>query len=172
MATVFFHNHLTLDPVNALFEDPAGAWEVLRRIRLELFTHAFATAVPGIVFTYANRLEDGDEFLTELAELANRWGAVCQLVQLVCPVEVLELRVVSPERHVAGRTHDVATLAAALSKADLFATIPGTVLSVDTSLGTPGEIAAQVDDALRSGRLPTQPSPPPLPHADPPGPPR
>lgn len=81
----FFHNHMTAEPVAALFGWGAAPW-LLSQLRLTLFTAALAQPnMPSIIFTFvwALDLEDDGEFIQQVVALFEASGGQVFFVELV-----------------------------------------------------------------------------------------
>jgi hypothetical protein len=81
----FFHNHLTAEPVAALFGWGAAPW-LLSQLRITLFTAAIAQPnMPSIIFTFvwALDLEGDGEFIQKVVALFEASGGQVFFVELV-----------------------------------------------------------------------------------------
>ncbi len=81
----FFHNHLTAEPVAALFGWGAAPW-LLSQLRITLFTAALAQPnMPSIIFTFvwAFDLEGDGEFIQKVVALFEASGGQVFFVELV-----------------------------------------------------------------------------------------
>jgi hypothetical protein len=81
----FFHNHMTAEPVAALFGWGAAPW-LLSQLRLTLFTAALAQPhMPSIIFTFVwalDRESDG-EFIQQVVPLFEASGGQVFFVELI-----------------------------------------------------------------------------------------
>jgi hypothetical protein len=81
----FFYNHMTAEPVAALFGWGGAPW-LLSQLRLTLFTAALAQPnMPSIVFTFVwafNRASDG-EFIQQVTALFEASGGEVFFVELL-----------------------------------------------------------------------------------------
>ena len=81
----FFHNHMTAEPVAALFGWGAAPW-LLSQLRITLFTEAIAQPnMPSIIFTFvwALDLEGDGEFIQQVVALFEASGGQVFFVELV-----------------------------------------------------------------------------------------
>jgi hypothetical protein len=81
----FFHNHMTAEPVAALFGWGAAPW-LLSQLRMTLFTAALAQPnMPSIIFTFvwALDLADDGEFIQQVVALFEAGGGQVFFVELV-----------------------------------------------------------------------------------------
>ena len=81
----FFHNHMTAEPVAALFGWGAAPW-LLSQLRITLFTEALAQPnMPSIIFTFvwALDLEGDGEFIQKVVALFEASGGQVFFVELV-----------------------------------------------------------------------------------------
>ena len=86
----FFHNHMTAEPVAALFGWGAAPW-LLSQLRLTLFTAALAQPnMPSIIFTFvwALDLEGDGEFIQQVVTLFEASGGQVFFVELVASLPV------------------------------------------------------------------------------------
>lgn len=97
-----FHNHLTVDAVEALFPRGTESWSrMLREIRTLMVAEA-ARAGVDLVMTFARSLGSGEKGAPAYVEAIESNGGRAHLVQLVCAEEVLMGRVGSPDREALG----------------------------------------------------------------------
>lgn len=98
----FFHNHLTADPVAALFGWGTPAFgAVLEEVRAVLFRHALADpAIPGIVFTLVWALDRPEQTASVQALIAlfEAGGWRVDLVELLAALETRIAREGTPLR--------------------------------------------------------------------------
>jgi hypothetical protein len=81
----FFHNHMTAEPVAALFGWGGAPW-LLSQLRMTMFTAALAQPnMPSIIFTFvwAFDLESDGEFIQQVVTLFEASGGQVFFVELV-----------------------------------------------------------------------------------------
>ena len=93
-----FHNHMTIEPVIALFGDYNG--KVVNEIREIIFREFAASGQPGMIFTYMwafDRQEDWD-YIEHVKEIFAPYGTEFYYVELIAPQEVRLQRNVTENR--------------------------------------------------------------------------
>ena len=83
-----FHNHMTIEPVIAVFGYYNG--KVVNEIREAIFREFAASDQPGMIFTYMwafDRREDWD-YIEHVKEIFAPYGTTFYYVELVAPQEV------------------------------------------------------------------------------------
>jgi len=144
------HNHLTLDLINAIFDDYHAHRTVLRRIRLDVVQAALRTDIAGLIMTYTYQLEDGLDFLNDLVDLVEQSNGEVDFVQLKCDQEELERRVTDESRRIFTKTNDVATLRSTLARPKVFDTVPfENNLVIDTTRQEPSATAQEIKQYYR-----------------------
>ena len=96
----FFHNHMTAEPVAALFGWGAAPW-LLSQLRITLFTEALAQPnMPSIIFTFvwAFDLEGDGAFIQKVVALFKASGGQVFFVELVASLPVRLAREGTPLR--------------------------------------------------------------------------
>jgi hypothetical protein len=148
-----FHNHLSVDVVEALF--PFGAphfFDNVVKIRLQLLDAAAEHGVEGVIFTFVYARPNDDAFVDRVCSIVESRGGRVDLVQLVCDQATLERRVAEPSRARYRKISDVATLREKLAWADLMSPVSSRGgLTID-STQPPEESARRIIERLR---LPT-----------------
>lgn len=138
-----FHNHLTVDPVTAIFPRDSDAWlRLLRRIRRDIFAEATQAGI-DLIYTGAFRgtAEQAEAVQTMLEPVRDGGGSVLY-VQLTCVREELLKRVQSESRRLRNKLTDPAVV---LARYDLTATMPFEPhLRVDTTEISPEMAAARI----------------------------
>jgi chloramphenicol 3-O-phosphotransferase len=140
-----FHNHVSIDVGKALFsygEDPFN--ELVWKVRLLVFESAAVNNLPGIIFTWAYSHPDFQPLLDRLLETMKPYNVEVHYVFVSCSQEMLEKRVVSPERLEAGKISSIENLHKQ-QKAKNHVEIPNTdSLSLDSTTISPTESADRI----------------------------
>ena len=144
-----FHNHLTNDALLPLFEFRSAAFtKVLHRFRLDVFTTAMSAGI-DVIFTN-NSAWGGDDarerFIAFVAEVTTRVenaGGRVALVQLSADPDDLVARVSDPSRHEHHKLTEATRMREILAEHDP-SPMPGTTLSLDTSVLSPLEAATEI----------------------------
>ncbi len=94
-----FHNHLTVDLLQPVFEFGGAEFVELREsIWLAVFEQACRAGLPGLIFTFNAENTVRQSFVTKTQEtVAASGGTVC-FVELICDEQELERRMNTPER--------------------------------------------------------------------------
>src|SRR5687767_10567994 len=95
-----FHNHLTVDLVESLFEFGSEPFVELReKVWLATFAQAVKTELAGLIFTFAFDRTVSGTFVDAVQEIVCRNGGEVLFVELTCAPEELEKRISDPSRH-------------------------------------------------------------------------
>lgn len=137
-----FHNHLTVDLAKSLFDFGTPDYlEYVRFLRAEALARAAKKNV-DLIFTFWFSKDSALSVSRYQAAVEESGGEVV-FVKLYCPPEILQQRVLRPERK-NWKISSLEGLAAALENTDLTAEIVGTKLTIDTSLLEPIEAAREI----------------------------
>ncbi|MHC4676805.1 MAG: AAA family ATPase [Planctomycetota bacterium] len=94
-----FHNHLTVDLVESVFEFGTQAFVELREsIWLSVFEKAKGSGLPGLIFTFAFEPTVTSCFVPATVEMIESRGGNVFFVELRCDSNVLEKRLTDPSR--------------------------------------------------------------------------
>ncbi len=128
-----FHNHMTLEPLLALFGERPETWRLSNTFRRMIFETAAQSTLPGLIFTYVWTFDDPDawRFVHETRTIFTAAGHDTFLVELEADKDVRLARNDTPER-----------LAAKPSKRDVAASRERLVQAMDRHRlnSEPGEI--------------------------------
>jgi len=138
-----FHNHLTVDLVQAVFEFGSPAFIELRElIWTAVFRRAVDEHLPGLIFTFAFEPTVTGQFIGAVVDIMESRGGEVLFVELRCDQKTLEKRVKEPSRSEFGKLSSVETLRDLMENGDLDTTkLPRPQLVLDTSVTTPAEAA-------------------------------
>jgi adenylate kinase len=104
-----FHNHLTVDLVESVFEFGSRPFVELREsIWLAMFTRAAEEQLAGLIFTFAHDRTVRSSFIAETQKGVESVGGRVFFVELRCAPEELERRLVEPLRRDFGKLDSVA----------------------------------------------------------------
>ena len=106
-----FHNHLSVDVANSLYQYGAAEYdELVFAVRLLVFESAATHGVDGLIFTWAyTHPQCFDQYL-KILSVVEPYGAEVHLVHVHCSQASLETRVLSEERGAMGKINTVAHL--------------------------------------------------------------
>lgn len=94
-----FHNHLTVDLVESVFEFGTQAFVELREsIWLSVFEKAMGSGLPGLIFTFAFEPTVTSCFVPATVEMIESRGGKVFFVELRCDPNILEKRLTDPSR--------------------------------------------------------------------------
>ncbi len=94
-----FHNHLTVNLVESVFEFGTHAFVELREsIWLSVFEKAMDSDLPGLIFTFAFEPTVTDRFVPATVEMVDSGGGNVFFVELRCDPVILEKRLTDPSR--------------------------------------------------------------------------
>lgn len=99
-----FHNHLTVDLVQSVFEFGSQPFIDLReKIWLEVFSRAVEAKLDGLIFTFVFERTVGSSFIASVRRAVESNGGEVHFVELQCSPSVLEGRITDPSRHGFGK---------------------------------------------------------------------
>jgi len=120
-----FHNHLTVDLAKGVFDYGTKAfWELIHKIRLDIFEKAAKENISGMVFTYVYEKDSDDGFVKQVLEKVNSNGGEIIFVQIYCDKETLLERVKEDSRKQFQKVKTEKGLLEMLNHGDLFSEIP------------------------------------------------
>jgi hypothetical protein len=139
-----FHNHLTVNPLVAIFERNSPPYQrLLREFRVRMLEEA-AEAGIHLIATWANPRDAQDAARAYFDAVESRGGSV-HLVQLVCDRATLLARVADPSRHAMEKLTDAARLDELLDGRFESRSLPfGESLVIDTTELAPRKAALRV----------------------------
>jgi AAA domain len=149
-----FHNHLTVDLLLSVFEFGSPSFIKLREdIWLSVFTQACNDQLPGLIFTFAPEPTVRAEFIPNILSTIASAGGEVDFIELVCPLPELKRRIDRPSRFQYQKLTSASLLEQLHSDGSLdTAHMPKPLLSIDTSLFTPVQSAAQITQVLALGQ--------------------
>jgi len=99
-----FHNHLTVDLVESVFDFGSLPFIDLREeIWLAVFKRGVAANLNGLIFTFAFDRTVRPDFIESTREVIERAGGEILFVELTCATEELERRIEHPSRQRFGK---------------------------------------------------------------------
>ena len=140
-----FHNHLTVDAVTAVFDFGTEPFVRLREhIWLSMFREA-AHHTASLIFTFTPERTVRASFIQDTLDVVESAGGRVLFVQLACPLDELERRIVYASRREFGKLRSL-QLFRELNQAGAFAypTLPDSGFSIDTSRTSPTDAAARI----------------------------
>lgn len=150
-----FHNHLTVDLLDSVFEFGSKPFVELREeIWLSVFAQAAESKLPGLIFTFAPEATVRPDFVQRVVTTVSDAGGEVEFVELICPFEEIKRRIDSPSRHQFGKLVS-AELLDELRTRGIFDAIsmPKPKIRINTGAAAPAEAAAQIAAALWIGPL-------------------
>ena len=99
-----FHNHLTVDLVQSVFEFGSQPFVELReKVWLEVFSRAAQSKLAGLIFTFVFERTVRDSFIGSVRSIVESNGGEVLFVELKCAPEELEKRLTDPSRQAFGK---------------------------------------------------------------------
>lgn len=144
-----FHNHLTVDLVNTLFEFGTSGFNKLRaKIWKEAFREA-SVAKQSFIFTFHPEATVERNLIDELVEIIKNSGSEIHFVELKCSENEILKRINNKSRKKFGKLTD-ANLYKQISTSGGFdfPEMPKPLLIIDTEELTPDESAKRIEKAL------------------------
>jgi adenylate kinase len=145
-----FHNHLTVDLVESMFEFGSQPFVELREtIWLAAFKQAVEAKLPGLIFTFAFDRSVRASFIGNVRNIVEANGGEVLFVELKCSPEELERRITHPSRQKFGKLNSL-ELFHELSAAGAFVDpgIPAERLVVETTKVSATETARLIVENL------------------------
>jgi AAA domain len=145
-----FHNHLVVDQLLSVFEFGSAPFVELReQIWLSVFEQASLGQVEGLIFTFNPEKTVRPTFIGAAVDTVTTRGGEIKFVELVAPLAELKRRIDNPSRMHYRKLSSLAFFEE-LYEAGEFDTshMPKPVLTIDTSLCSPPEAAAQIIAAI------------------------
>lgn len=94
-----FHNHLTVDLVNSVFDFKTRPFIELReKIWMMVFGKAKEEGIQGLIFTFSPEDSVSQHFIPDLIGLIEDDHNEIHFVELICSLEELRKRIVNPSR--------------------------------------------------------------------------
>jgi chloramphenicol 3-O-phosphotransferase len=149
-----FHNHLTVDLVESVFEFGSQPFVELReQIWLEVFSRAAAAKLEGLIFTFVFERTVRDGFVGKVRDIMESNDGEVLFVELKCSAQELEKRMTEPSRRGFGKLTST-QLFRELQESGAFvdAEISAEQLLIDTTELTASETAALIVSRLGLSR--------------------
>lgn len=132
-----FHNHLTIEPLAALFEWGSKPYNrLVHKLRFELLEAAARAKVKGVIFTFVYAAEADDVELHQLVHLMKRNKSETFFVQLTCNQQELEKRITKRDRRQYNKIRHIKNLRHLMNKYETMkvAPFPNTISINNTNL--------------------------------------
>jgi hypothetical protein len=142
-----------VDLLLSTFDFGSGPFVELReQIWLSVFDQACRSQLKGLIFTFNPETSVRANFVQEMLETVSKSGGQVDFVELVCPLDELKRRTNSPSR-LQYRKLTSLSLFEHLEASGEFDTshMPAPAITVDTSLKSPEDAAAEISAALNLG---------------------
>jgi hypothetical protein len=140
-----FHNHLTIDAIEPIFEFGSPSfWKLVEKVRLDVISEA-AEANISLIYTFCYAKDHDDLHIERVIQaIESKGGKVC-FVLLAPGVAELETRVVDKSRKAFGKAQTLETLHQIIDRYELFSPVPQREsLRIDNSKLSPRETAQKV----------------------------
>ncbi len=140
-----FHNHLTIDAVQPVFDfGTATFWRLVFQFREAVIEAAAQDGVDLIYTSVYGHPDDLPLVNRRFGLVESAGGEVC-LVRLSCDIDVLETRLPSSSRADMRKLTDVEVFRASQTAKDIFSPIPGrSSLTIDTTRLSPNDAAMRI----------------------------
>lgn len=103
-----FHNHLTVDLVQSVFEFGSPQFIELReQIWLDVFARAAEEKLAGLIFTFAFERTVRNGFIQSVQTAVETGGGEVIFVRLTCSKDELEKRIMDPARRAFGKLNSL-----------------------------------------------------------------
>ncbi len=146
-----FHNHLAVDLLLSVFEFGSAPFVELREeIWLSIFKQSARSNLRGLIFTFAPERTVRPQFLANAFNSVTGAGGAIDFVELTCPMPELKRRIVEPSRREHGKLTSLSLFEQLLAEGVFDApAMPIPAITIDTSVWTPAEAAARIQQLLR-----------------------
>ncbi len=145
----FFHNHLTVDLVKALFD---FGTEPFIQLRADVWRKAFeasSIAKQSFVFTFNPEATVDPALMIELAGKVEQAGGTMHYIELICSSDEVERRIGNESRKKFGKLTDAALYREIEEQGGFdFPQFPRALISIDTEQADPNEAASKIAEAL------------------------
>lgn len=143
-----FHNHLTVDLVNSIFEFGTEIfWKIVSRYRLELIGVAAKENTKGLIFNYFYVKHEDDWFIKKVVKIVKKYGGEVCFVQIYCDKSELKKRVKHSSRKNYGKIKSIKLLSEVIKKHDSFSSVPyAKNFKIDNTKLSPGKAAKIIKD--------------------------
>lgn len=141
-----FHNHLSFNLVNAVFDFPTPPFgRLAETIRLATFEAAAREGLPGLIFTCLYAAPEDDVFIEKTIEIVERHGGEVAFARLYCDPMINERRVIAEDRHVFGKITTIESLRRLQARWRLDVAVPfRESLEIDNSTLAPESAARRI----------------------------
>ena len=120
-----FHNHLTIDLADEIFE--FGTHEhmrLVRKLREDVFAIATQARIPGLIFTYVYAGKPDAPKVKKYLDIVNRHGGHVAFVQLQCQEKELHRRLKTKSRATYNKLRSSKKLAQMMRRQDVVSSVP------------------------------------------------
>jgi hypothetical protein len=144
-----FHNHLTVDLVNAVFDFGTEPFVRLReQIWLTVFREAAEQDV-SLIFTFAPERTVRARFIQDAIDAVEKEGGEVHFVELTCDPDEMERRIENPSRSKFGKLNSLELYKELQRiKAFEFPELPKPAFTIDTTSREPLETARLIGEKL------------------------
>ena len=119
-----FHNHLTIDAVEPVFEfGTPPFWKLVHLFRVETIAEA-ARVGCNLIYTFCYAKDSDDAHVAEVTKVVEENGGEIWFVLLVGEKTVIEKRVLDDSRKQFGKANNLKVLHDVWDKYDLFSPVP------------------------------------------------
>jgi hypothetical protein len=141
-----FHNHLTFNLVDAVFDFPTPPFgRLVETVRLATFEAAAREGLPGLIFTCVYAAPEDDAFIENTIGVVERHGGTVAFVRLYCAPRINDQRVIAEDRRALGKITTVDSLRRMQPRWRLDEAIPfQDSLEIDNSALDPDESARRI----------------------------
>ena len=148
-----FHNHLAVDLLLSVFDFGSPQFVALREeIWLSVFTQACHSQLSGLIFTFAPESTVRPNFISNMLSKVTSADGEVDFIELHCPLPELKQRIASPSRFQHKKLTSLSLFEQLHNNGALdTSSMPKPRLSIDTSLCTAAQAAAQITQELALG---------------------
>jgi hypothetical protein len=119
-----FHNHLTIDAVEPIFEfGTPPFWKLVHSFRVEIVAEA-ACVGQNLIYTFCYAKDSDDDHVRLITETVEKNGGEIHFILLVCEKAEIERRVTEKSRRRYGKANNLKILHEIWEKYELFSPVP------------------------------------------------
>jgi hypothetical protein len=146
-----FHNHLVVDTLLSVFPFGSPSFVELREtIWLSVFTHAAASGIEGLIFTFAPERTVRPTFIPAVQRALAEANSEVLFIEFTCPLDELRQRLNAPSRQRHGKLTSQSRFDELLAMGTLqLDSMPHPALILDTSQHAPAAAASLIANRLR-----------------------
>lgn len=144
-----YHNHLTSDLVYSVFERGELGSLLKQKIRNIVINEWAKNENTSLITTLIYKKGDNEEYFEEMSNSAKKYGVDIYYFHLICSLESLKQRIISPDRELYGKIVDWRDAEKKMKGCNMTEDLPyANNYSIDTTNLSPQETAMEIIKVL------------------------